>query len=140
MVGPPEHEFTNGGALPDTWVTPTRQPSLLRRVIGTARTRVGTTVESLLLPEDHPPRGFFERMLSVTPPWLVSLVVHLSLMIGLGLIVLHVNNDNKEHITVEIGNDAADDEIYAETLGEQLETPDGDGFERRSGRHDGGGG
>src|SRR5262245_9209134 len=125
MVGPPDHEVPNGGPLPDNWPVVPRRPSLVKRAMGAVRSRVGAAIEPLLLPEDHPPRGLFERMISVTPPWLVSLVVHLSLMIGLGLIVLQANSRKDETITVEMSNDdnAADDEIYAETLGEQLETP-----------------
>jgi hypothetical protein len=125
MVGPPEHGITNGDALPDNWSVPVRRTSLLRRVVGAVSTRVSATIEPLLLPEEHPPGGLFERLIAVTPPWLVSLVVHLTLMIGLGLIVLQASTSNKEGITVEMANDdaASDDEIYAETLGEQLNTP-----------------
>src|SRR5262245_8750090 len=125
MVGPPDHDILNGPPIPDSWPVVPPRPSLMQRAMGAMRSRVGAAVEPLLLPEDEPPRGLMERIASTSRPRMVSTVVHLLLMIGLGLIVLQASSHKDDTITVEMSNndDLADHEIYAETLGEQLDTP-----------------
>jgi hypothetical protein len=126
MTSESERDLGGDAARPDIWVAHQRRPSLARRASRFVRDRLRSAIDALVLPEDDAPRDPLARIFSLTPPWLVSMVIHLSLMIALGLIVLK-SHTKEESISVEMA--AADDEplgedeIYAETLGEQLETP-----------------
>src|SRR5262249_30234523 len=62
-------------------------------------------------------------MVSSTPPWLISLIVHFSIMIFLGLLVFEANSVVKrDMVEVDISN-LKDNEVYAEMKGDQLTDP-----------------
>ncbi|MFO0896195.1 MAG: prenyltransferase/squalene oxidase repeat-containing protein [Pirellulales bacterium] len=64
-------------------------------------------------------QGLLTRLLGSAPPWMVSLLVHASLLLVLGLAALGVHHQTQPKLEVDV----ARDEIYAETLGDQLEDP-----------------
>jgi hypothetical protein len=88
---------------------------------------IAAWLQRMTLPQDDGPNDLVGRLLSSTPPWFVSLIVHFSIMIFLGLIVLGTNVvlDHDKGIEVDLSPQASekDKEIYAETLGEQLTDP-----------------
>jgi hypothetical protein len=54
------------------------------------------------------------------------MVVHASIFLFLGLIAVKVQQEVSESMEVDVSSIPADDEIFAETLGEQLDVPTGD--------------
>lgn len=54
-----------------------------------------------------------KRVLKSAPPWLVSLVVHMVMLLIMGLIVYHSSNDQRQLLEL----------VYAEEFGVQLEDP-----------------
>ena len=92
----------------------------------TARTAgIGAVVQRVTLPQDDAPADLLGKLVSSTPPWFISLIVHFSIMIFLGLLVLGANAvSKKDGIEVDLSHaNEKDNEIYAETLGEQLDDP-----------------
>jgi hypothetical protein len=108
-------------------MVPRRKPPLWRRAKDRIRSRVASIVQAVSIPEDEQPTDLVGRLVDATPPWLVSVIVHFSMMILLGLAALEAGNAVRDSSTVEIElSDSApppDDAIYAETLGEQLDDP-----------------
>src|SRR5262249_39716898 len=78
------------------------------------------------LPEEDVAHDPLEQLVGATPPWFVSLLVHLGIMIMLGLIVLKVHHASapEDELQIDLSEPVDKPEIYAETLGEQLEHPD----------------
>ncbi len=66
-------------------------------------------------PADQPPEDLTEVAVKNAPPWLVSAAVHMLLLIILGLIVVAHNVGGQVELQF------AEDDIWAEELGEQLE-------------------
>jgi hypothetical protein len=66
----------------------------------------------------------FDGIFSSAPPWLVSLIVHCALLLVIGLAAAEVHRQQASEMDIELAPlDDNADEIYAETLGEQLDTP-----------------
>jgi hypothetical protein len=65
--------------------------------------------------------GFF----SSAPAWLVSLIIHCALLLVIGLAAAEMRRQTTTEMDVELAplDDFSENETYAETLGEQLETP-----------------
>ena len=107
------------------------------RIAGLARLSSAST-----LPQDDAPTDLLGKLVSSTPPWFISLIVHFSIMIFLGLLVLGANAvSKKDGIEVDLSHaNEKDNEIYAETLGEQLDRSVAEVFERGIGAVEGSGG
>jgi hypothetical protein len=127
--GPPANaEFS---ALPDDFpstgslIVPRRGPGLLSRARIRMQGFVATLAQQFTLPEDEQNTDVFGFLAAKTPPWLVSLIIHFSMTIALGFTALKVHDATKKPkpIEVELSNAQDSDEIYAETLGEQLDDP-----------------
>lgn len=118
-----------GGApaapVPTAWTPPSQPPSALNRVVNNANRGIGAVVKRVALPQDDAPADLLGKLVSLTPPWFISLIVHFSIMIFLGLLVLGANAvSKKDGIEVDLSHTSdKDNEIYAETLGEQLTDP-----------------
>ena len=112
--------------LPSGWMGPPAGPSPGNRFFGRANRWLGSLVHRVTLPEDDAPVDPFGKLVSTTPPWLISLIVHFSGMILLGLIALevhHVATREDTKIEVDLAKPETKEEIYAERLGEQLDDP-----------------
>jgi Prenyltransferase and squalene oxidase repeat len=111
--------------LPTAWAPASQPPSALNRAYTTANRGVGAALERVALPQDDAPVDLLGKLVSLTPPWFISLIVHFSIMIFLGLLVLGANAvAKKDGIEVDLSHaNEKDNEIYAETLGEQLTDP-----------------
>jgi len=110
--------------LPDTWGPAASKPSLLTRAYAGANRSLGAVVQRFMLPDDNEPVDFFGKLISSTPPWLISLIIHFSLMILLGLAVFGANTVVQKEMAIEVDlSKQRDNEVYAETLGEQLTDP-----------------
>ncbi|HEX2476261.1 MAG TPA: prenyltransferase/squalene oxidase repeat-containing protein [Lacipirellulaceae bacterium] len=111
----------------DGFIAPRRKPPLWRRAKDAIRTRVAALVGAITLPEDDQPTDLVGRLIGATPPWFVSVIVHFSFMILLGLAALKAGDvvQDSSSVEIELSNSEplGDDEIYAETLGEQLDDP-----------------
>lgn len=112
-------------SLPAGWIGPAQGPSLLKRGYDRANRWMGSILQRVTFPEDEAPVDPFGKLVASTPPWLISLIVHFSMMIVLGLAVLEAHNaTSKKDKTIEVDlSQPRDNEIYAETLGEQLDDP-----------------
>ncbi len=101
--------------------------SRLRRsaaLIAAPNRAIGAVLQRFSLPEDDAPADLLGKLISSTPPWLISLIFHFSVMIVLGLAVLGAHAVVKKEMAIEVDlSNRKDDEIYAETLGEQLTDP-----------------
>jgi hypothetical protein len=86
---------TNGSApnepLPTAWTPPSQPQSALSRAYNNANRGIGAVVERVALPQDDAPADLLGKLVSLTPPWFISLIVHFSIMIFLGLLVLGAN-------------------------------------------------
>src|SRR4029079_6171160 len=117
---------TNGSAsnepLPTTWAPASQPTSALNRAYSNANRGIGAAVQRVALPQDDEPTDLLGKLVSSTPPWFISLIVHFSIMIFLGLLVLGASAvAKKDGIEVDLSHaNEKDNEIYAETLGEQL--------------------
>lgn len=106
------------------FASPERQSSIISRFADRVRGWTSSLPRGVALPESEAPEDLLGRFAISAPPWLVSMVIHFSLMILLGLIVLRATAPPEPTIEVEIAdNEDLRDEIYAETLGEQLDDP-----------------
>jgi hypothetical protein len=87
---------------------------------------LGGIIQKFTLPEDAGPADPFGKLVTSTPPWLISLIVHFSLMIGMGLLVLGANavvkEDEGQYVEMDL-SERRDNEKWAETIGEQLDDP-----------------
>lgn len=120
---------TNGAvklpSLPEAWAPSPQEPSAVSRGYNRANRWLGGIIQRATLPEDEAPADLLGKLVSSTPPWLISLIVHFSIMIILGLAVLEahtVATKTDTAIEVDLSNNR-DHEVYAETLGEQLKDP-----------------
>jgi hypothetical protein len=127
---PVQPASTNGSAqtqssLPQGWTAPAPKPSALSRAYQGANRSVGAVFGRFALPEDDGPADLLGKLVTSTPPWLVSLILHFSFMIILGLAAFEVNAATKEkEVMVEVDlSKHSDHEIYAEVKGEQLTDP-----------------
>jgi hypothetical protein len=110
--------------LPTAWAPASQPPSALSRVYNSANRGVGSVLQRVTLPQDDAPADLLGKLVSLTPPWFISLIVHFSIMIFLGLLVLGANAvGKKDAIEVDLSHANDKDEIYAETLGDQLTDP-----------------
>lgn len=121
---------TNGSApnepMPTAWTPPPQAPSALNRAYNNANRGIGAAVERVVLPQDDSPTDLLGKLVSFTPPWFISLIVHFSIMIFLGLLVLGANAVSKKDSGIEVDLSHAnekDNEIYAEDVGKQLDDP-----------------
>src|SRR4029079_813270 len=118
---------TNGSAsnepLPTTWAPASQPTSALNRAYSNANRGIGAAVERVVLPQDDGPTDLLGKLVGFTPPWFISLIVHFSIMIFLGLLVLGANAVSKrDSIEVDLSHaNEKDNEIYAETIGKQLD-------------------
>lgn len=126
-VPPPVAPAAPAEPLPTAWTQPATQPSTLTSTFRGINSWLGKLIQRFTLPEDEAPVDPFGMLVSATPPWLISLIVHFSLMIFLGLVVLGAQTVVKYKLPpVEIDLSSkphAENEIWAETLGEQLDDP-----------------
>ncbi|HEX3599543.1 MAG TPA: prenyltransferase/squalene oxidase repeat-containing protein [Lacipirellulaceae bacterium] len=116
---------TSGPPLPTALKPAVSQPSAFAGAFRGANRWVGSIIQRFTLPEDTGPVDPFGKLVASTPPWFISLIVHFSVMILLGLAVLgahRVATHEEPPIEVEL-NQKNDKEIYAEKLGEQLDDP-----------------
>ena len=111
--------------LPTGWIPPAQGS-----IVGQSRVRplnrwLGSIVHRVTLPEDATPVDPFGKLVASTPPWLISLIVHFSFMILLGLVVLERTTcrRTRSRQSRSIFRTPKDNEIYAEKLGEQLDDP-----------------
>jgi hypothetical protein len=111
--------------LPTAWAPASQPSSVLNRAYSSANRGAAAVVERVALPQDDAPTDLLGKLVSLTPPWFISLIVHFSMMIFLGLLVMGANAvSKKEGIEVDLSHaNDKDKEIYAETLGEQLTDP-----------------
>jgi hypothetical protein len=103
----------------------TRRPPLLNR-LGASVAAAWRAVLRGAAPLDHPERAEpLERVLSAMPAWLVSVIVHTTMILLLGLIAVEVHRDQTSEMAVELApvDENFKDEIFAEQLGRQLENP-----------------
>ena len=114
-----------GNALPNAWAPPMQPPSAVSRAYDTANRNVTAAVQRVTLPQDDKSPDLLGALVSSTPPWFISLIIHFSIMIVLGLLVIGANAVvQREAIEVNLSPaNEKDKEIYAETLGEQLTDP-----------------
>jgi hypothetical protein len=120
-------DFGIGPADLDAFVLPPSSPSMTRRVFRRLNAWRRAFVERFTLPEEETKTDMIGFLAAETPPWLVSLIVHFSLMILLGLAAFGVHDAATSTNSIEIDLTppaaVADDEVFAETLGEQLKDP-----------------
>jgi hypothetical protein len=102
-----------------------QQPSLkpINRAWGAMTGWAGGALRGMALPEEDAPDGPLESFVTSTPPWLISLVIHIGIMMGLGLIVLNVQPQHDAGIEVDLGDRNADEIGDALPTGEQLTDP-----------------
>jgi hypothetical protein len=118
----------NAGAaepLPKAWAPPPPRPSAIAGGYHQLNNWVGSIIKRFTLPEDAGPVDPFGKLVSTAPPWFISLIVHFSIMILLGLLVLGAHEvavHRDQPIEVDL-NPKKDNEIYAEKLGQQLDDP-----------------
>jgi hypothetical protein len=112
------------GALP-TGFTPTApKHSLFSRAYQGTNRVAGSFLQRFALPQDSAPADLLGKVVTSTPPWLISLIVHFTIMIVLGLVVMEASRAPKDDIAVEVDlSRHGDNEKWAETLGEQLTDP-----------------
>jgi hypothetical protein len=118
---PPRNGSASNEPLPTAWAPASQPPSAVNRAYNSANRSVSAAVERVALPQDDAPTDLLGKLVSLTPPWFISLIVHFSMMIFLGLLVIGANAvSKKEGIEVDLSHaNDKDKEIYAETLGDQ---------------------
>lgn len=110
--------------MPAGWIPPTQGPSPVRRSYERMNRWLGSFVHRVTLPEDAAPADPLSKLVVSTPPWMISLIVHFSFMILLGLIALEAHHlATKADPVIEVDLSKPKDEIYADRLGEQLDDP-----------------
>jgi hypothetical protein len=110
-MGPPR----NGAPLPPS------SPAG-RRAWGAMTGWAGRAVRGMALPEEDAPDGPLESFVTSTPPWLISLVIHIGIMLGLGLIVLEAQPRRDPGIEVDLSGRTVEDGDNL-PVGEQLTDP-----------------
>jgi hypothetical protein len=103
---------------------PRQRISVFRRGWNYIRTSFQRALHDAAPHQHHRPRSPMERIIGGTPPWLVSLFIHATLIIILGLLAVEVHRQVTEEMTVAMAPDEdVSNEKFAETIGTQLETP-----------------
>jgi hypothetical protein len=103
---------------------PRERVSLFRRGWNYVRATLQQALHDPTPHQHHRPRTPMERIIGGTPPWLVSLFIHAALIVILGLLAVEVHRQVTEELTVAMAPDEdVSNETFAETLGNQLETP-----------------
>ena len=74
--------------LPTAWAPAPQPPSAVSRAYNSANRWLGAVLQRVTLPQDDAPADLLGKLVSSTPPWFISLIVHFSIMIFLGLLVL----------------------------------------------------
>ncbi len=113
-------------SLPVAWAPASQPPSAFSRAYDRANRGIGAVLQRVTLPQDDAPADLLGKLVFSTPPWFISLIVHFSFMILLGLLVLGANAVSKKDTGIEVNlsdKNNHDNEIYAEKLGEQLTDP-----------------
>lgn len=126
VASPPGVNGDNLAATPDAWRPQPRPPGLAQRVLGSFGGLFASSADQIALPdEDDAADNSIEKLISSAPPWLLSMIVHFTFMIVLGLVVLktHTISQSKMAVEVDISEPPIKDEIWAEQLGKQLEVP-----------------
>lgn len=113
--------------IPVAWKPAAARPSTVLDSLKRTNQWIGTVIKRYTLPEDETPLDPFGKLIEVTPPWLISLVVHFSMMIVLGLAVVGahtaISHEGKP-LEIDLSQNLPEkDEIWAEKLGEQLDDP-----------------
>ena len=111
--------------LPTAWAPASQPQTAFNRAYTNANRGIGALLGRFTLPQDNAPADLLGKLVALTPPWFISLIVHFSIMIFLGLLVMGANAVGKRD-AIEVGlshSSDKDKEIYAETLGEQLTDP-----------------
>jgi hypothetical protein len=111
--------------LPTAWSPPPAERSGLAGVFRGVNQWLGSIIQRFTLPEDDGPVDPFGKLVASTPPWAISLIVHFSFMILLGLAVFGVQTVatyKETPIQMDLA-ERKDNEIYAESLGQQLDDP-----------------
>lgn len=126
VVGPqPGPSHGSAEPLPKAWAPPPPRPSAISGGYHQLNNWVGSIIKRFTLPGDVGPVDPFGKLVNTAPPWFISLIVHFSIMILLGLLVLgahEVAMHRDQPIEVDL-NPTKDNEIYAERLGQQLDNP-----------------
>jgi hypothetical protein len=118
-TGPPE-------MIPRAWTPAPSRPSAVVGGYHRLNDWVGAIIKRFTLPEDAGPVDPLGKLVSTAPPWFISLIVHFSIMILLGLLVLgahEVATRNEKPIEVDLAPKQEKEERWAEKLGEQLFDP-----------------
>ncbi len=68
-----------------------------------------------------PPGDSLEGVFTSAPPWLVSLIIHCGILLTIGLIAVEAHRQQTSEMDIELAPPSDADELYAETLGEQLD-------------------
>jgi hypothetical protein len=129
FLGVPQaaHSSTNSNevaSIPDAWLAHEQRTSSAQRVYSGANRWLGALIGYVTLPEDDAPADLLGKLVTSTPPWLISLIVHFSFMIFLGLLVIGAQTITKHDDSIEVDlSRNRDNERWAEKLGEQLDDP-----------------
>jgi hypothetical protein len=109
----PRWKTAGGSELPPTPARPVIVGTPVRQSAGAQPRSQGTGVSGQSRDEnrDGMPRATAEQAVRAAPPWLISAVLHMVLLIVLALTT--VANDEKQRVEIEAG--------YAEKLGDQME-------------------
>lgn len=102
-----------------------RRPSTFVRAFKQAKGSLTSIFASLSAANDLGERSsLLARLLNATPAWMVSMIFHMGLVLILGLVAVGAHQVATEEMAIAFApTDPVGDEIYAETLGEQLEVP-----------------
>jgi len=111
-------------SMPAGWIPRAEGPSPIRRSYDRVNHWLGSLVHRVTLPEDAAPADPLGKLVVSTPPWLISLIVHFSFLILLGVIALEAHHlATKSDPVIEVDLSKPKDEIFADRLGEQLDDP-----------------
>src|SRR5262245_42597123 len=69
-------DSVKNAALPAAWMSAPKPPSVLSRVYDGANRGIGAVLQRFALPQDEVPTDLLGKMVSSTPPWLISLIFH----------------------------------------------------------------
>ena len=107
---------------PRNGVPPAPEVKKLGRTWGSVTSWARGGVHDMALPEEDEPEGALDSFVVSTPPWLISLVIHIGIVMGLGLIVLEARPRSEPGIEVDLGGQTVEngDDL---PVGEQLTDP-----------------
>ena len=85
---------------------------------------IGDAVRRIRSAEKRHDRTLARRIIGATPAWLVSVIVHSTLFLFMGWIAVETHKQVQEEMVIAMAPaENFEDEIFAETRGEQLEVP-----------------